>query len=81
VKRLRYRARTRAFNILDRRATEQPNLDGFWFVLEPTSDPAAWDALAQYSTATTNMALKEALIAWLSEHPRPAEGTQTDDED
>jgi len=42
VKRLRHRARTRAFNILDRRATERPNLDGFWFVLEPTSDPAAW---------------------------------------
>jgi len=64
------RYRTRVFNLLDSQG-DTHDLVGFAFILQPTRDPVAWDALVHYSTITANVVQKQLLIEWLGKHPRP----------
>lgn len=49
-------------------------MQGPYFVLAPTYDAAAWDAIAYYANLIGNGPLKDKLFKWLDEHERPDGG-------
>lgn len=69
----RKRKGIRIFNALDSRLDSALyELDGYAFVMQPLQDAIAWKTLQYYAVITPNVPQRDAILAWLEEHPCPA---------